>query len=336
MRSDKTTTNETGWSDEELGASVKVYFDMLSSESSGQKFNKRAAYRDLARRFGRTPGAFEYRMQNISAVFQEAENKWVSGLKPARNVGSNVQKRLIGLVQSQKVSKGPLYLQRLPQMRQRLIGLARIGARITYGELMKEFDLNRFVLRHAMARLGWDSKESSEPIITALIVNAATGRCSPGLEKEFSVADDEKERARLYAYWGIGPGGRSKSNSRTRPGAVSLKRRAKSFAQVETRPEQAAFRERVFLSFGGRCAITGCEVEHALDAAHIHGRDWRKGHNGAKDGLLLRKDLHALYDRKLIHISRSGVVAVEAGASAHYAEFSGTSLRKRNPSNLVS
>ena len=78
------------WSLEELRASIEAYLDMLHKELSAQRFTKKAYYEDLAKRFGRTPKAFEYRMQNISYVRSILGRTWISGLKPAKNVGSHV------------------------------------------------------------------------------------------------------------------------------------------------------------------------------------------------------------------------------------------------------
>lgn len=66
-------------------------------------------------------------------------------------------------------------------------------------------------------------------------------------------------------------------------------------------------------------------IPEALDAAHRHGRDWRRGHNRGVDGLLLRKDIHALYDAELVSIDDSGEVVFAPNVLAHYRDF----VRKR-------
>ena len=103
----------------------------------------------------------------------------------------------------------------------------------------------------------------------------------------------------------------------------SLEERAAKFCSVEVRPEQASFRRKLFIAYNGRCAITGCSVVQALDAAHRRGRNWRDGHNNIRDGLLLRKDLHALYDAGLLRISDDGCVQLVEGALEHYPELDG-------------
>jgi 5-methylcytosine-specific restriction protein A len=54
------------------------------------KYSKKAYYRELSSKFGRTEKAYEYRMQNISYVFSVLGREWVKGLRPAKNVGANV------------------------------------------------------------------------------------------------------------------------------------------------------------------------------------------------------------------------------------------------------
>lgn len=55
--------------------------------------------------------------------------------------------------------------------------------------------------------------------------------------------------------------------------------------------------------------------------AHREGRDWRLGHNGGADGLLLRKDIHALYDAKLVSIDDRGTVMSRLDVEAHYRDY---------------
>ena len=78
------------WSDAELEASVRSYLEMKEKELKGIKFSKVDYYRDLSKKFERSEKSFEYRMQNISFVFSQLGRGWVTGLKPAKNVGSHV------------------------------------------------------------------------------------------------------------------------------------------------------------------------------------------------------------------------------------------------------
>lgn len=77
------------WTEEELKAAVEAYVQMHSDEANGIPFIKKLIYSRLSDQFGRTEKSFEYRMQNISYVYSLMGRNWVSGLKPAKNVGSN-------------------------------------------------------------------------------------------------------------------------------------------------------------------------------------------------------------------------------------------------------
>ena len=79
-----------GWSKDELRASVDAYVEMQRKDRKGEPFTKKRYYENLAAKFGRTAKAFEYRMQNISYVMTLLGREWLSGLKPAKNVGANV------------------------------------------------------------------------------------------------------------------------------------------------------------------------------------------------------------------------------------------------------
>ena len=82
------------WSDDELRASVVAYRSMQARERAGETGFKREVYRSLQAQFGRTDKAFEFRMQNISAVLAMLGREWIAGLKPAAHVGANVAAKL--------------------------------------------------------------------------------------------------------------------------------------------------------------------------------------------------------------------------------------------------
>ena len=82
------------WSKEELHAAVDAYIEMQRKERKGEPFTKKNYYENLAAKFGRTEKAFEYRMQNISYVMTLLGRDWLTGLKPAKNVGANVAEEI--------------------------------------------------------------------------------------------------------------------------------------------------------------------------------------------------------------------------------------------------
>jgi hypothetical protein len=220
------------------------------------------------------------------------------------------------------------YKQKIPALRAWLIEICQGRGTVTYSDVMNRFALTFYPLRNAMSRLGHDCKNAGEPVITALIVDKETHRCSQGLFDEFGINDDELERERCYAYWAqretAPPPSPIPESPEVQPEpADDLEERAARFAQVQIRPEQGAFRDAVFRAFDGRCVIRGCTVPEALEAAHLLGRDWRKGHNRATDGILLWRDLHSLYDRGLLRITEAGRVELHGDGLEHYEEFRG-------------
>ncbi|MGO3058011.1 HNH endonuclease [Halomonas sp. AOP43-A1-21] len=96
------------WTEEELKGAVEAYVQMHFDQANGISFVKKQIYSQLAERFGRTEKSFEYRMQNISYVYSLMGREWVSGLKPAKNVGSNnaaVIEKLISEAEGQNFPK---------------------------------------------------------------------------------------------------------------------------------------------------------------------------------------------------------------------------------------
>jgi hypothetical protein len=77
----------------------------------------------------------------------------------------------------------------------------------------------------------------------------------------------------------------------------------KSLVQITLRPEQAKFREKLMIVYGRKCVITGCKIPEILQAAHIVPYA-KNPKNHIINGLLLRSDIHALFDRGLLEIER--------------------------------
>ena len=89
----------------------------------------------------------------------------------------------------------------------------------------------------------------------------------------------------------------------------------------EARPDQRGFRGALLEAYGGRCAITGCDVAEALEAAHV--ANWRS-ENDVGAGILLRADLHRLLERGLLVIDRGWTVRA---APSWYRALEGRRLR---------
>jgi hypothetical protein len=97
--------------------------------------------------------------------------------------------------------------------------------------------------------------------------------------------------------------------------------RRRALALKVLRPGQKIFREKLMRAYGGRCAITGCNVSAALDAAHIIPYCGPESDH-VRNGLLLRLDLHALFDAYLLSIEPEELkLRLGAGLRGGYYEI---------------
>lgn len=71
------------------------------------------------------------------------------------------------------------------------------------------------------------------------------------------------------------------------------------YALRRERLGQQWFRKQLVAAYDGRCAVSDCGVSEALEAAHIENYSGPKS-QVASNGILLRRDLHALFDAHLI------------------------------------
>jgi len=95
---------------------------------------------------------------------------------------------------------------------------------------------------------------------------------------------------------------------------------------VALRQGQGQFRAQLLEAYGSRCAITGCSAVEALEAAHIH--PFRGLHtNRIDNGLLLRADVHSLFDQGLIWIGPARTIEVAPSLmNTEYASLRGNTL----------
>ena len=77
--------------------------------------------------------------------------------------------------------------------------------------------------------------------------------------------------------------------------------RRKVWAEVARRQGQGAFRRSLIEAYEGQCAISLTDVSDVLQAAHIRPYNGPRT-NHVSNGLLLRADLHTLFDLKLITV----------------------------------
>jgi hypothetical protein len=103
--------------------------------------------------------------------------------------------------------------------------------------------------------------------------------------------------------------------------------RARLLREVVQRRGQAQFRRELLIAYAGRCAVTGCDAVDALEAAHL------MGYNGpntqvVSNGLLLRADIHTLFDLGLLSICPDTLTVMLANAlrQSSYADLHGRAL----------
>lgn len=202
------------WTEDELAAAVEAYRQMEARLANGSALEKTRVYRELAARHGRTSKAWEYRMQNISHVLDQAGKPWLPGLVPASNVGAKVEPKLA-----------------------KLLGLSSETLTLVSGP--------------TRGLLEQEAKAAE-----------ASGSFSPANEA------DERQRV---------------------------------LAAIVRRRGQPPFRKALLDAYGGRCAMTGCDVVDALEAAHIRPYSGQSS-NVVSNGLLLRADVHTLFDLYLIAV----------------------------------
>lgn len=103
--------------------------------------------------------------------------------------------------------------------------------------------------------------------------------------------------------------------------------RVRAMRSIVRRRGQPAFRKALIEAYGGRCAVSGCGVVDVLEAAHIF--PFLDGEtNAVSNGLLLRADIHTLFDLYLLSVdpgSRRVVVSPKLEPT-EYSVLQGTQL----------
>jgi hypothetical protein len=104
--------------------------------------------------------------------------------------------------------------------------------------------------------------------------------------------------------------------------------RERVLAQIVRRRGQREFREKLLAAYEGRCAVTGCDLVAVLEAAHI--RPYKgQTTNDIQNGLLLRADIHTLFDLGLIAVAPESleILLAPSVGETSYQELAGIFLR---------
>ena len=98
---------------------------------------------------------------------------------------------------------------------------------------------------------------------------------------------------------------------------------------IALRMGQPKFRKKLFRAYAGKCAFTGTSLADVLEAAHIIPYNGLST-NHVTNGLLLRSDIHALFDLGLLSINPKDFriyCAKQIRREPMYAELNGKPLR---------
>jgi hypothetical protein len=99
--------------------------------------------------------------------------------------------------------------------------------------------------------------------------------------------------------------------------------RKKVIAEIVRRRGQPKFRRALLEAYAGKCAVTGCEVETVLEAAHIVAYAGDQT-NKVSNGLLLRADIHTLFDLGHLKIDVNAVIHLHEGLTdTTYSQYRG-------------
>lgn len=101
-----------------------------------------------------------------------------------------------------------------------------------------------------------------------------------------------------------------------------------SLRKIRLRRGQKRFRESLRDRYGDRCLVSGCRLMEVVQAAHVDPYRGSESHH-VQNGLLLRSDLHDLFDLDLlgIHPETLEVHLAPEISDSGYGQFAGRTLR---------
>lgn len=210
------------------------------------------------------------------------------------------------------------------EMRDRISRGEKVNKAQTFRDLAEEYGKDEAAwtrrfgnVSHVMDELGYQQIPGLRPLanvgtnVTKVLtgmIEARIGDVEPGLANLDVRVSLPLEENNLLLTRGFSPGN------------VDDQRR-RVLRSVVQRRGQPAFRRALVEAYGGKCAITGCAVVDLLEAAHVY--PYNDGTtNDVSNGLLLRADLHTLFDLHLISADPDTSLVVGC-ASLHGSEYQG-------------
>lgn len=103
--------------------------------------------------------------------------------------------------------------------------------------------------------------------------------------------------------------------------------RQRAIASVVRRQGQPHFRRALLVAYDGKCAMSEFDAEESLEAAHIRPYSGPRS-NHVQNGLLLRADMHDLFDLGLVAVdtAHETLLLSKELASTQYARYAGRRL----------
>ncbi|HHA2764476.1 TPA: HNH endonuclease [Stenotrophomonas maltophilia] len=223
----------------------------------------------------------------------------------------------------------------------------QMEARLANGSALEKTRVYReLAARHGRTSKAWEYRMQN----ISHVLNQAGMSYLPGLVPASKVgAKVEPKLARLLGLSGETPTAvsgptrelldreaRSAEASRKFAQTSEVDDRQRVLAAIVQRRGQATFRKALLDAYGGRCTMTGCDVADALEAAHIRPYSGRSS-SVVSNGLLLRADIHTLFDLYLITVDPSSfrIYLAPALRSSSYSDLEGRKLGTPVSANLA-
>jgi len=108
--------------------------------------------------------------------------------------------------------------------------------------------------------------------------------------------------------------------------------RKRVLRSIVWRRGQPQFRTALLVAYGGRCCVTGTDSGDVLEAAHIKAYS-KDGANAVTNGLLLRADIHLLFDLRKLSIdptSHRVFLSKQLRSDPTYGSFHGKKIALPN------
>jgi hypothetical protein len=165
---------------------------------------------------------------------------------------------------------------------------------------------------------------NSNPRLVDELANRLLGR---NYFPEETYSEPKLSQIRAFVGLQIEEANQPQSTTSVNQSTQNVQPRSLTERQIAERPGQGPFRDILLSRYRNRCLVTGCEVVDVLEAAHIctvPGED----DNDPENGLLLRADIHILFDSDLLGIDPDSLlVSLHPDVNQHYRRLAGTALR---------